>query len=89
VVTRLSESMGSAVADWKPLELQRRVAAKHGPRAAASAVALWKQLGRLGWRGPAPPPVSPPWITRRQLARMHALAQTLFDEIAARGQGND
>jgi hypothetical protein len=89
VVTRLSESLGAAVADWKPTDIQRRVGAKHGPRAAASAAALWKQMGRLGWRGPSPPPVEPPWVTRRQLARLHALAQTLFDEIAAHGQGND
>jgi hypothetical protein len=66
VVTRLSEAMGTPVADWKPLELQRRVGAKLGPRAGSAAAALWKQLGRL-----------------------HALAKTLFDEISARGQGND
>ena len=84
VVTRLSDSLGGAVADWTPAELRWHVERVHGPRAAALAFELWRKLRRLG--GPAAG--GEPWVTRRQLARLHRGARALFDVLAERGQGN-
>jgi hypothetical protein len=87
VATLLGESLGAAIAGWSPAELAAKVQKVHGERAAAVAGELWKRLRRLGWRGASPQP--DPWVTRRQLRRLYDLAQTLFDAIGARGQGND
>lgn len=87
VVTRLSEALGAPVADWSPAELGRRVARARGPHAGALAAELWKRLRRLGWRGGQP--AAEPWVTRRQLERLHDGARALFDALAPGGQGND
>jgi uncharacterized protein DUF4350 len=76
VALRLSESLGVAVTDWTPAELERRVTPVHGAVAAELAAWLWTRLRRPS-----------PWLSRRQLMRLHAAATALFDVLAARGQG--
>lgn len=88
VVTRLSEALGSPIGDWTAAELHRRLLRRLGPEVADRGAALWRELRRLGWRGGGAS-TSQPWVTRRQLGRLHEAARALFDALAVRGQGND
>jgi hypothetical protein len=76
VALRLSEALGTPMADWTPAELERRLSRTHGVTAATDAARLWTRLQRPRW-----------WIGRRSLALLHDSARDLFDLLAARGQG--
>ena len=85
-VTRLSTAIGSPIGDWTPADLGRRVTLKAGKLAGQRATELWKAFGKLGWRGAKPH--TQPWVSRRQLERLHQLATALFDALTREGQGS-
>jgi hypothetical protein len=94
VALRLSRALGEELG---PLEFARtkartvgaRVASRFGAAAGERAEALFSALERLGWRtiigdgeGDAAPSLVPARrVSRRQLLRLHQLAEALFDDL--------